>query len=77
MLLFKLCNCQELIAKDSAGLIVEVKEKYGGINYDTCTIVMKYDGDFITVHRNGTTSRYPACFHSIKIYKRKRRHDEM
>ena len=57
----------ELIAKDRYGLVVEIKEKYGGAVIDTCTVVMYHGNQFVVVHRSGTTSWYPAEFHSVKV----------
>ncbi len=71
LLCAKHCNCQQLIAKDSNGLIVEIKEKYGNVIYDSCTIIMKHDGDFVVIHRDGTVGRYPETFHSLRVWKRK------
>ncbi len=58
---------QDLVAKDSNGLVVEVKEKYGITIVDTCTVVMNYNGQFVLVRRDGTSAWYPTSFHSIKI----------
>ncbi len=61
---------QTVIAKDSNGLIVEIKEKYGGYVIDTCTVVMNYKGKFVLIHKDGTSAWYPASFHSIRIVKK-------
>ena len=58
---------QDLVAKDSNGLVVEIKEKYGITVVDTCTVVMNYNGNFVLVRKDGTSSWYPTSFHSIKI----------
>jgi predicted ATP-grasp superfamily ATP-dependent carboligase len=58
---------QELVAKDSNGLIIEIKEKYGGSVYDTCTVVMKMGGNFIVVHKEGIAGYYPESFHSVRV----------
>ena len=61
---------QGTIAKDKEGLVVKIKEKYGGIFVDTCTVVMHYKGNFVLVRKDGRTSWYPASFHSLKIIKK-------
>jgi hypothetical protein len=58
---------QELVAKDSNGLIIEIKEKYGGSVFDTCTVVMKMGGNFIVVHKEGIAGYFPESFHSIRV----------
>lgn len=60
-------DAQQVIAKDSVGLIVEVKEKYGGLIFDTCTVIMLFDNQFVLVHREGSTGWYPTSFHSIRL----------
>jgi hypothetical protein len=61
---------QDLIARDSNGLIIELKEKYGGYATDTCTAVMLMNGNFIVVHRDGVAGYFPESFHSIRILAR-------
>ena len=48
-----------VIAQDSAGLIVVLKEKYGGYVTDTATAVSKYAGCFILTRRDGGGGWYP------------------
>ncbi|MBD3390496.1 MAG: hypothetical protein GF418_00620, partial [Chitinivibrionales bacterium] len=67
---------QQVIAQDSEGLIVEVKEKYGGIVVDTCTVVMLHDRQFVVVNREGGSGWFPASFHSVRIVGRLRGSDE-
>jgi len=67
---FAVFSQQQLIAKDSNGLVIEVKEKYGSYFIDTCTVVMNYNDQFVIVHRDGTSSWFPASFHSVKIVKK-------
>ena len=69
------CQAQEVIAKDSLGMIVEVKEKYGGLLYDTCTVVMYYSGQFVLVKKTGRTGWYPASFHSVRILEKENKDD--
>ena len=59
-----------LIARDSVGLVVTVKEKYGSYVTDTCTVVMMCNQNFVLVRRKGASSWYPASFHSVEIVKR-------
>jgi len=60
----------QLIARDSNGVVVVVKEKYGGATVDTCTVVILHDGKFVLVHRNGTSAWYPTDFHSVKVVRK-------
>lgn len=60
---------QSVIAQDSAGLVVEVKEKYGGILMDTCTVVLIHGGMFVLVKRTGESRWFPTSFHSVRIIK--------
>ncbi len=58
---------QQVIAKDSAGLVVEVKEKYGGRITDTCTVVMLHQNQFVLVKRDGNSAWFPSSFHSVRV----------
>jgi hypothetical protein len=58
---------QAVICQDSAGVIVEIKEKYGSLIVDTCTVVMFHEGQFVLVKRSGATGWFPSAFHSIRI----------
>jgi hypothetical protein len=69
-------QAQTLVAKDSNGLVVEIKEKYGGWRVDTVTVVMLYKGNFVLVRRDGSTSWLPASFNSINIVKSLRPRDQ-
>lgn len=58
----------KVIAKNKdGGVIVAIKEKYGGTVYDTCTVVMRMANSFVLVHREGVSGWYPISFHSIRI----------
>jgi hypothetical protein len=57
----------ELIAKDSIGVVVEVKEKYGTYCLDTCTVLMYHNDNFVLVHRSGASRWFPAAFHSVTV----------
>ena len=61
---------QQVIAQDSTGLIVEVKEKYGGLIIDTCSVVMLHNNQFVLVKKEGSTGWFPASFHSVRIVER-------
>lgn len=52
---------------DSTGLIVELKEKYGGTMVDTCTVLMIRDDVYYTTHRDGTGGTYPMANYSARI----------
>jgi hypothetical protein len=57
----------EVIAADSLGMQVMVKEKYGSYVLDTCTVVMLYKGNFVLVHRSRPSGWYPTSFHSVQV----------
>lgn len=57
----------ELIAKNSAGMVIELKEKYGRVQIDTCTVLMLHAGCFVAVRRDGSSGWYPATNYSAKI----------
>jgi hypothetical protein len=60
-------NAPQVIAADSNGVVVQVKEKYGSYVLDTCTVVMLMKGQFVLVHREGGSSWYPTSFHSVQV----------
>ena len=57
----------QVIAADSNGVVVQVKEKYGSYVIDTCTVVMLTEGQFVLVHREGGSGWYPTSFHSVQV----------
>ena len=57
----------QVIAADSNGVVVQVKEKYGSYVIDTCTVVMLMEGQFVLVHREGGSGWYPSSFHSVQV----------
>lgn len=61
-------HASDVIANDTNGVIVEVKEKYGGILLDTCTVVIVNGDCFVLVHRNRPASYFPVSFHSIRCW---------
>jgi hypothetical protein len=61
---------QELIAKDSTGLLVEIKEKYGPTTYDSGTVLIIYNGFFVLSKRNNPSNYYPCCNYAVKPFKR-------
>jgi len=60
-------RAQQVIAQDSNGIIVEVKEKYGGNFVDTCTVVMHQNGQSVLVKPEGAIGWFPSSFHSVRI----------
>ena len=60
----------QVLAKDTTGVVVQVKEKYGTHLTDTCTVVMLVKNQFVLVHREGVSSWYPTSFHSVKIVRK-------
>ena len=56
-----------VIAQDSVGLVVEVKEKYGGRRIDTCTVVSLYAGQYVLTRRDGRSDWYPTSWHSVRV----------
>ena len=56
-----------VIAQDTAGLVVEVKEKYGGVLIDTGTVLMYHTGQFVLTKKNGLSDWFPASFHSVRV----------
>jgi hypothetical protein len=61
----------ELIAKDSCGIIVELREKYGPAIIDTGTMIMTYNNFFVIVHRDFPSTFYPIANYSVsKITKK-------
>ena len=60
----------QLVARDSNGLIIEVKEKYGGTIIDTCTAVIFHQGNFVVIHREGVSAWFPSAFHSVRVLER-------
>lgn len=65
--LFAEDNAPQVIAADSNGVVVTVKEKYGFATLDTCTVVMLVKNQFVLVHREGGSSWYPTSFHSVQV----------
>ena len=60
-------SAPHVIAADSNGVVVQVKEKYGAYTIDTCTVVMLVQGQFVLVHRDRGSGWYPASFHSVQV----------
>ena len=48
----------QVIAADSAGLVVTLKEKYGGYRTDTATVVTVRDGEIWLTHKSCPTTVY-------------------
>jgi hypothetical protein len=70
LLLAACCWSSECIAKDSIGLVVEIREQYSTTMIDTCTVVMVHDGSFYIVKKTGLPGVYPVARHSVKILSR-------
>ena len=70
LLLCSACFGTDLVARDSNGLVVEIREQYGAVIIDTCTVVMVHDGAFYIVKKSGLTGVYPVARHSVKILQR-------
>jgi hypothetical protein len=70
LLLAACCWSSECIAKDSAGLVVEIREQYGSVIIDSCSVVMIHEGNFIIVKKSGLSGVYPVARHSVKILQR-------
>ena len=60
----------QTIAKDSVGLVVMVREKYGPALVDTCTVVTLHENNFVLTHRDGRTGWYPVGNYSVNIIER-------
>ena len=60
----------QLVAKDSNGIVIEIKEKYGGTIIDTATAVIYHEGNFVVIHREGVAAWYPSSFHSVRVLER-------
>jgi hypothetical protein len=59
----------EIIGADSTGMIVELREKYGPVIYDTCTVLCTYKNYFVCTGKD-ETAWYPIANYSAKIIKR-------
>ncbi len=59
-----------VIAQDSLGMQVIVKEKYGSYVLDTCTVVMLFSNNFVLVHRATPSGWYPTSFHSVRVLRK-------
>jgi len=55
----------ELLAKDSSGVAIMLKEKYGYVIPDTGTVIMKGDGEYVVVKNDKPSNRYPICNFAI------------
>lgn len=56
----------EVLKADSSGIIVELREKYGPVIYDTGTVILIYKNNFIVTKKSGT-AWYPKENYSCKI----------
>lgn len=55
---------------DSTGMVVELKEKYGGTTMDTCTVLTIKNETYFTTHRNGPGNTYPLANWSVTNIKK-------
>jgi len=62
-----------VIAQDSLGLEVQIKEKYGPTIIDSGTVLMLWKNNFILLKRSGVRSWYPVANHSVKVLERKKK----
>jgi hypothetical protein len=53
------------IAKDSCGVIVELREKYGPTIVDTGTVLMVYDNNFVLTKFNQPAAWYPVANYAV------------
>ena len=58
---------QEVIAADTLGMVVQIREKYGPTLTDTCTVLMYHAGQFVLVKKDGLSGWFPASFHSVRV----------
>ena len=58
------------IARDSCGVVVEIREKYGPVWMDTATVVSMADGCFVLTKRAGLTGWYSMQNYSVRIIER-------
>jgi hypothetical protein len=56
-----------VIAQDSAGLVVEFKEKYGPVVIDTGTVLMAHYGSFVLVKRDRGSAWFPMANYSQRV----------
>jgi hypothetical protein len=57
-----------VIAADSNGVYVELREKYGPTITDTCTVVSRVGDCFICTHKDGPIAMYPVCNYSLQAW---------
>ena len=58
------------IAKDSTGMIVQLKEKYGMQSTECCKVIMKCESNFVLTKGDNKSSWYPCENFSLKILER-------
>jgi len=58
------------IARDSAGLVVEFKEKYGPAVIDTGTVLMEYRGSFVLTKKDRPSAWFPISNYSQRVISR-------
>ena len=70
-LLFFVVNVNaSVIAKNPNGIVIQMKEKYGGVHYDTCTVLTLKDGQYYATHYDKPTTVYNAINYTpVKIQK--------
>ena len=60
-----------IVAMDSAGLVVTLKERYGALYVDSCTVVSMMSNTFILTKKNRPSTIYPMSnWAIIKITKK-------
>lgn len=66
-----------IVGKDSSGLIVDYKEKYGNFYKDTCTVIMTDKIDVILLKENGNKVLIPTSNLSWLKFERKKENDSV
>ena len=57
----------DFIGADSNGMVVELREKYGPVVYDTGTVLVLYKGFFVLTTKDRGVVWYPSANYSCKI----------
>ena len=63
-------RAQQVIALDSNGLIVTLKERYGSYTLDTYVAVSLVAGQYVLVKKDERSGWFPASFHSVRVIRK-------